>query len=185
MADKEMETPDVEARIEETEEGTVVFNVPFPKDISQLKDMSPILIKQPYHVDYLHSYGQDSPFFAGLANKKLLSTKCPKCGYTYGTPKFHCMMCGAETDWIELPLEGRIHTFTVCHFGGQEFLSQCPFVLVLVEWDGVDTLFLSRLVGVDPHKASLDWVGKKIRARFLRNSKFKPTDVYFVPAEPM
>jgi hypothetical protein len=95
------------------------------------------------------------------------------------------MMCGSECDWVELPLEGRVHTFTVCHFGSQEFLPQCPFVLVLVEWDGVDTLFLSRLVGVDPHKASLDWVGKKIRARFLRNSKFRPTDVYFVPAEPM
>jgi uncharacterized OB-fold protein len=171
--------------LEETEEGTVLFKVPFPKKLAHLKEMSPIIIKQPYQIDYLHSYGQDSPFFAGLANRKLLSTKCPKCGYAYGTPKFHCMMCGSECDWVELPLEGRVHTFTVCHFGSQEFLPQCPFVLVLVEWDGVDTLFLSRLVGVDPHKASLDWVGKKIRARFLRNSKFRPTDVYFVPAEPM
>jgi len=47
----------------------------------------------------------------------------------------------------------------------------------------VDTLFLARLVGVDPHKASLDWIGMKVKGRFLRNSKFKPTDVYFCPAE--
>ncbi len=80
MARKENPNPEVEAKMEETEEGTVLFNVPFPKDLSQLKEMSPILIKQPYQIDYLHSYGQDSPFFAGLANKKLLSTKCPKCG---------------------------------------------------------------------------------------------------------
>ncbi len=172
-------------KMEETEDGTVLFNVPLPSDLSQLKGMTPIVIKQPYQIDYIHSYGQDSPFFAGLANKKILSTKCPKCGYAYGTPKFHCMMCGAECDWVELPQEAKIHTFTTCYFGSQEFLPQCPFVLIQVEWPNVDTLFLSRLVGVDPLKANLDWVGKKIKARFLRNSKFKPTDVYFVPAEPM
>jgi hypothetical protein len=55
-------------------------------------------------------------------------------------------------------------------------------ILILVEWPGIDTLFLSRLLGVDPLKPSLDWVGMKIRAKFRRLSKFKPTDVYFVPA---
>jgi len=169
--------------MEETEEGTVLFNVPFPKDLKHLKDLSPIIMKQPYEIVYIHSYGQDSPFFAALANRRLISTRCPKCGYTYGTPRFHCMQCGAECEWFDLPLEGKIHTFTVCHFGSQEFLPQCPFVLILVEWEGVDTLFLSRLVGVDPSEVSLDWVGRRVRARFIRNSKFKPTDVYFVLAD--
>ncbi|MGB4782491.1 hypothetical protein [Candidatus Methylomirabilis sp.] len=41
---------------------------------------------------------------------------------------------------------------------------------------------LSRLLGVDPLNPSLDWVGMKVRAKFRRLSKFKPTDVYFVPA---
>jgi uncharacterized OB-fold protein len=54
--------------------------------------------------------------------------------------------------------------------------------LILVEFEGANTLFLSRLVGVDPHQASLDWIGMKVKAQFLRNSKFKPTDVYFVMA---
>ena len=35
--------------------------------------------------------------------------------------------------------------------------------------------------GVDPQQASLDWIGMPVRPRFLRNSKFKPTDIYFVP----
>ena len=97
MADKK------KANIPETEEGTIVFNVPFPDDLSGLKKMTPIIIKQPYQIDYIHSYGQDSPFFAGLANKKLLGTKCTRCGYSYATPKLHCMECGSECDWIELP----------------------------------------------------------------------------------
>lgn len=167
----------------ETDEGTVLFNVPFPADLQDLKNMAPIIIKQPYHIDYIHSYGQDSPFFAGLANRKLLGTVCTACGYKFATPKRHCMECGAECDWFELPQEGRVHTFTVCHFGSEEFLKETPFVLALVEFEGVNTLFLTRLVGLDAADASLDWVGMKVRARFRRLSKFKPTDVYFVPAE--
>ena len=56
-------------------------------------------------------------------------------------------------------------------------------MLILVEWPGVDTLFLSRLLGVDPQNPSLEWVGMQVRAKFRRLSKFKPTDVYFIPAE--
>ncbi|MGH7394943.1 MAG: hypothetical protein ACREJF_05010, partial [Candidatus Methylomirabilales bacterium] len=63
----------------ETDEGTVLFNVPFPEDLKDLKKMAPIIIRQPYHIDYIHSYGQDSPFFAGLANRKLLGTVCTSC----------------------------------------------------------------------------------------------------------
>ena len=167
---------------EETLDGTIMFNVPFPKDLRQLKGMAPIIVKYPYNTDYIHSYGQDSPFFAGLANKKLLSTKCPKCGYTYGTPKAHCMYDGTECNWVELPKEGRVHCFTVCHFGSEEFLKETPFILALIEFDGVDSLFLTRLIGLDPHEASLDWIGMKVKPKFRRLSKFKPTDVYFVPA---
>ena len=70
----------------------------------------------------------------------------------------------------------------MCYYGSEEFLKETPFILIQVEWPGVDTLFLARLVGMDPADASLDWVGMKVRAQFRRNSKFTPTDVYFVPA---
>ena len=65
------------------------------------------------------------------------------------------------------------------HFGGEAFLKETPFTLILVEFTGVDTLFLSRLIGAEPDEVT---IGMKVRARFLRNCKFKPTDVYFVPA---
>jgi len=153
------------AKLPESVEGTILFNV------------DPIIIKQRYEIEYLHSYAQDSPFFAGLAKGKLLGSRCTACGYTYATPRSHCMECGAETFWHELPLQGRVHTFTTCHFGGEAFLKETPFTLILVEFDGVETLFLSRLIGVEPDEVA---IGMPVRARFLRNSKFKATDVYFV-----
>lgn len=155
-------------RVAETQDGTVLFN------------LDPIIAKWHWEVDYLHSYAQDSPFFAGLSQKKLLGSKCAGCGYVYATPRSHCMQCGAATEWHELPQQGTVHTFTTCYYGGEAFLDETPFTLVLVEFEGVDTLFLSRIVGVEDHEVS---IGMPVRARFLRNSKFMPTDVYFVPAE--
>lgn len=171
---------DPNAKLEEVMTGTTVFNVPFPKELSALKAMSPIVIKHPYSVEYLHSYGQDSPFFAGLANGKLLGTRCGKCRYTWATPRLHCANCGRETAWVELPKEGRVHTFTTCYFGSEEFLKETPFHLILVEFDGADTLLLARLIGVGGPRDIR--IGMKVKAKFRRNSQLKPTDVYFVPA---
>jgi uncharacterized OB-fold protein len=168
--------------------GTIVHKMPFPREITPetlawLKQMAPILIEHPYEMVYLHSYAQDSPWFAGLTNKRLLANQDPESGYTYATPRGHDMFSGKETNWVDITEnEARVHAFTVCHFGSEAFLDQTPFVLVLVEFEDVDTLLLSRLLDVEPHDASLDWIGMKLKPKFIRNSKLKPTDVYFVPA---
>ena len=153
-------------RLPETDEGTVVFNT------------DPLIIKNHYEIDYIHSYAEDSPFFIGLSEGRLMGSECTQCHYRFATPRAYCMECGAPTQWIQLPLEGRIHTWTTCYFGSEAFLKETPFNLVLVEFEGIDTLFLARLIGLSQEQIE---VGIKIRAQFLRNSKFKPTDVYFVP----
>lgn len=173
----------------ETLGGYVVHGIPFPRELDPdalafLKRMAPLQIEQEYKITYLHSYGQDSPWFAAASNKRLLATRDPKTGYTYATPRGHDMSSGGETEWIDISdRKAGIHAFTVCHYGSEEFLPETPFVLILVEYEGVDTLFMARLVGVDPLAASLDWIGMEVEPRFLRNSKLKPTDVYFIPRE--
>lgn len=154
-------------RLPETEEGTVLFNV------------DPLIIKDHYEIDYIHSYAQDSPFFAGLASGKLLGSRCPACNYVFATPRAHCMRCGGETQWHQLPTRGRVHTFTTCYYASEFFMKETPYTLILVEFDGADTLFMSRLVGAEPEEAH---IGMEVEAQFVRNSKFKVTDVYFVPA---
>ncbi len=168
--------------------GYVVHGVPFPLEtdpeaLAFLKRMAPLQIEQEYRITYLHSYGQDSPWFAAASNRRLLGTREPHSGYTYATPRGHDMASGNETDWIDITHRpARVHAFTVCHFGSEAFLAETPFVLALIEFDGVDTLFLTRLMGVDPLQASLDWIGSPVEPRFVRNSKLQPTDVYFIPA---
>jgi uncharacterized OB-fold protein len=153
-------------RIAETEDGTVVFST------------DPLIIKDHYEIDYIHSYAEDSPFFIGLSQGKLMGSECRRCHYRFATPRGYCMQCGSATKWIELPLEGRVHTWTTCYYGSEAFLKQTPFHLILVEFRNVDTLFLARLVG--PMQTQIQ-IGMKVRAQFLRRPKFQVTDVYFVP----
>ncbi len=182
MPNKKKDADKVETSIGEDMDGSIVFQLPMPEDVEQLKNMSPIVTKQPYQIDYLHSFGQDSPFFAGLTNRRLLGTRCKSCGYGYATPKLACMECGGECDWEELPAEGNVHCFTVCYFGSEEFLPECPYLLALIEFEGFNTLMLTRALGLDPDEPSLDWVGMKVKPKFRRKAKLRPTDVYFVPA---
>jgi hypothetical protein len=177
----------IPSRKEETLGGYIVHGVPFPVEtdpdsLAFLKRMAPIQIEQDYKITYLHSYGQDSPWFAALANRRLLASQEPDSGYTYANPRGHDMYSGAETQWIDITNRpAKVHAFTVCFFGSEEFLPETPFVLALIEIEGVNTLFLTRLMGLDPDQASLDWIGMAVKPQFLRNSKLKPTDVYFAP----
>jgi uncharacterized OB-fold protein len=174
-------------RRQETLGGYIVHGVPFPissdeEALEFLKKMAPIQIEQDYKITYLHSYGQDSPWFAGLANKHLLASRDPGSGYIYANPRGHDMYSGDETKWVDITgLPAHVHAFTVCYFGSEEFLPECPFVLALIEFEGVNTLLLTRLMGVDPAAPSLEWIGMSVKPHFLRNSKLKPTDVYFSP----
>jgi len=172
---------------EETLGGYIVHGIPFPVDtdpenLAFLKRMAPIQIEQDYQITYLHSYAQDSPWFAGLTQKRLLANQDPEGGYTYANPRGHDMYTGGETIWIDITdRPAKIHAFTVCHFGSEEFLPETPFILALIEFEGVNTLLLTRLMGMDPMEATLDWIGMDVQPNFLRNSKLKPTDVYFTP----
>ena len=79
-------------RREETLGGQIVHGLPFPVETSPealafLKHMAPLQVEQEYSIKYLHSYGQDSPWFAGVTNGRLLGTRDPETGYTYATPR--------------------------------------------------------------------------------------------------
>ena len=150
------------------ENGTILYGI------------DPLILRDHYEIDYRHSYAQDSPFFVGLSKGKLLGSRCTVCHYVFATPRAYCMHCGAATEWQELPLAGRIHTFTTCYYGGEAFLKETPFTLILVEFDGADTLFLSRLKNLRPDQVC---IGLPVRARFAKTPAFKVTDVWFEPLD--
>jgi uncharacterized protein len=161
---------DVQAELEKS--GAAVFR--------DAEGVESLVIKYPYSINYIHSYAEDSPFFLGLAEGKLKGSRCTKksCGFVFATPRGHCMVCGSATAWVDLPLEGRVHSWTTCHFGSEAFLKETPYNLVMVEFDGVGSLLLARLK--DAKEEDL-WVGMPVVARFDPKPKYSVTDVWFVP----
>ena len=140
-------------------------------------NFDPLTRQWTYSVTYNVSYAEDSPFFHALGKGKLLGSECKKCNYRYATPRSVCMACGGATEWFELPLEGRVHSWTICNFSGEPYLAECPFMLGLIEFDGADTLFMTRLVGIEEPR-----IGMPVRARFRRKKTWSVNDVYFEKA---
>ena len=137
-----------------------------------------LVVLSPYNIRYIHSYAEDSEFFLGLARGKLLGSECTSCHYRYATPRSHCMNCGHETRWFKLPLQGKVHSWTTCYFGSEEFMKETPFNLVLVEFEGVNSFLLSRLEGV---KEDDIFIGMGVKAEFRKSPRYLISDVHFVP----
>ncbi|HKV90659.1 MAG TPA: Zn-ribbon domain-containing OB-fold protein [Thermoplasmata archaeon] len=137
-----------------------------------------LIVDSPYSIRYIQSYAEDSPFFLGLAEGRLMGSQCTGCGFVYATPRGHCMECGAPTKWLELPKEGRIHSWTTCQFGSEAFLKDTPYNLCLVEFEGAGSLLLARLKDCGQDDI---WVGMPVVARFDPKPKYSITDVWFVP----
>ncbi|HTW54909.1 MAG TPA: Zn-ribbon domain-containing OB-fold protein [Thermoplasmata archaeon] len=161
---------DVQAELERS--GAAIFHSPTGEDS--------LVIRYPYSIQYIHSYAEDSPFFLALAEGKLKGSKCTRksCGFVFGTPRSHCMVCGSPTGWIDLPTQGRLHSWTTCHFGSEAFLKETPYNLALVEFEGVGSLLLVRLKDATESDC---YVGMPVEARFDPNPKYSITDVWFVP----
>jgi hypothetical protein len=138
-----------------------------------------LYVHSPYQVDYIQSYAQDSPFFLGLAEGRLRGTKCEQCNYVYGTPRGHCQFCGGPNVWVDLPLKGRVHTWTTCYYSGEAFLKETPFNLAMIEFDGVNGVLLARLKDC---KQDEIYVGMPVEARFAKKPAYSITDIWFVPA---
>jgi uncharacterized protein len=158
----------VQAEIEKT--GSAIFR---DKD-----GFEALVIKFPYQINYIHSYAEDSPFFLGLAEGKLMGSKCTACGFVYATPRGHCMECGEPTRWVDLPLKGKVHSWTTCQFGSEAFLKETPYNLCMVEFEGAQSLLLARLK--DCTQPDI-YVGMPVEARFDPKPRYSITDVWFVP----
>jgi len=144
-----------------------------------ITNFDPLTWRWRYTIDYNGTYAQDSPFFHALGQGRLLGSECKRCSYRYGTPRSHCMTCGRKTEWFDLPPQGRVHSWTICQFSGEPYLQECPFMLGLIEFDGVDTLFMTRLVGLTQEEVR---IGMPVKAKFRRRKTWSVNDVYFIKA---
>jgi len=149
--------------------------------VDKLKRRQYLVVDRPWDVMYSHSYGRISPFFLGLLEKRLMGTRCPKCGDTFCPPRAHCWRTEdhlQETEWVELPLKGTLHSYTIMGFAGEAFLDDLPFILAYVRPDGANTMIAARMTGIAPEDVECDM---RVRIKFIDEPKGNVMDIYFVP----
>jgi hypothetical protein len=94
---------------------------------------------------FRHSLGKYSRFFLELEQRRLMATRCPRCGAVWMPPRPACGNDLSVTEWVELPGRATLAAATECAYtltagGGAERL-----VLGYVALDGASTLLLQRI----------------------------------------
>ncbi|HSV40747.1 MAG TPA: OB-fold domain-containing protein [Nocardioidaceae bacterium] len=104
----------------------------------------------PVNLDYLYEASpEESAFFRGLAEGRLLGQRCPKCQKVYVPPRGACPVDGVPTtDEVELPDRGIVTTFCIVNvpFLGQKI--EIPYVSAYILLEGADIGFLHLIQGV-------------------------------------
>jgi len=123
----------------------------------------------PVDLDYLYEASpEESAFFRGLAEGRLLGQRCPKCQKVYVPPRGACPVDGVPTtDEVELPDHGIVTTFCIVNvpFLGQKITP--PYVSAYILLDGADIAFLHLILGIDASEVRM---GMRVRA------EWKPRD---------
>lgn len=158
----------------------MVRGISGPEALGKGEEQDYMVIYRPHGVLYHHSYGLVSKFFKGLVDGQLYGTKCPKCETVYCPPRVHCWNpnCRVErTQWIELPLKGVVHTFSIMLFSADAFLEQLPFVLGYVQVEKAHTALPIQIITAPTNV----FVGQKVQIRFREKRNGDLMDIYCVP----
>jgi uncharacterized OB-fold protein len=117
----------------------------------------------PVELDYIYEASpEESAFFRGLAEGRLLGQRCPKCEKVYIPPRGACPVDGVPTaEEVELPDTGIVTTFCIVNvpFLGQKI--KPPYVSAYVLLEGADIAFLHLILGVEADEVRM---GMKVRA---------------------
>jgi uncharacterized OB-fold protein len=67
----------------------------------------------------------------GLANGKILATRCKNCGKVFLPPRGDCP-CGKEDiEWFEMNPEATLFTYTVIMFAPESMSDKAPYVVAI------------------------------------------------------
>ncbi|HEX7972795.1 MAG TPA: Zn-ribbon domain-containing OB-fold protein [Anaerolineales bacterium] len=113
-----------------------------------------------------------------LNEKKLMGSRCTRCGALYLPPRAICPSChAAQMEWVELGGRGKLAAFTAISIGptsmnDQGYGRDNPYVTGIVELDeGVR--ISARILGVDAKHPAGIRVGLPLRVEFIEQGEGK------------
>jgi uncharacterized protein len=116
-------------------------------------------------------------FYSRLAAGRLSTTRCTPCGRTAWPPRGFCGECASDAfDWVDLPVEGTVHAFTVQDTGLPAGFDG-PRVFAIVKVDGHRIFAVVR----DTDPAAIR-IGQRVRLAPLRVADDPTGRPRFLPA---
>lgn len=94
---------------------------------------------------FRHSLGKYSRFFLELEQRRLMATRCPRCGTVWMPPRPACGNDLAVTEWVELPGRGTLAAATECAYTLTTGGGTARLALGYVALEGASTLLLQRI----------------------------------------
>jgi uncharacterized protein len=138
----------------------------------------------PVELDYLYAASpEESAFYRGLAEGRILGQRCPTCQKVYVPPRSACPADGTPTnEEIELPDKGTVTTFCIVNvpFMGQKITP--PYVSAYILLDGADIAFLHLILDIPAEEVRMGmrveavWKPREEWSTTIENiSHFRPT----------
>lgn len=109
----------------------------------------------------------------GLAQGKVLATKCTNCGRVFLPPRGDCPCGKGEVEWIEMNPEATLATYTVIMFAPESMSDRAPYVVAIGEFDNG-----ARLLGHFFGNPNTIKVGMKIKVKPEQVDKNRVTIKY-------
>jgi len=139
----------------------------------------------PVSLDYQYAASpEESAFYRGLAEGRLLGQRCPTCHKVYIPPRSACPTDGTPTtDEVELPAKGTVTTFCIVNvpFLGQKITP--PYVSAYILLDGADIAFLHLILDIPAEEVRMGmrveavWKPRDEWGTTIENiSHFRPSD---------
>ena len=94
-----------------------------------------------------------------LATGKIDGTVCKKCGAKYFPPRADCSVCfSKEMDWFEMPVKGKLETFTTATYAPAGFEGDPPYTMGVVNFGNGLKLFarLTKALKTEDVKVGMD-----------------------------
>ncbi|MEX2684589.1 MAG: Zn-ribbon domain-containing OB-fold protein [Candidatus Sigynarchaeota archaeon] len=114
-------------------------------------------------------------YLAFLKEKKLMGSKCKKCGHVNLPPRPICSKClSSEVDWIDLTNQkGTLETFSCVSvvtrkFEERGYSAKNPYAFGVVKLDNGSSI-MGLLQGVDPKKPETIKIGMKLKLKFIES----------------
>jgi uncharacterized OB-fold protein len=131
-------------------------------------------VRTPAELRYQYTAGgATTRFLTGIAHKKILGEKCPKCGKVYVPPRGSCPTDGVPTaEQVDLPHKGTLTSFCIVNvqFYGQAM--EVPYTSGLIKLDGADLPLMHLLQEVDVADVH---IGMRVEAVWVDDDKIGPT----------